>query len=192
MHVLAISGSLRKASSNSAILRVAMRVAPPTIRVDVYDALDTLPYFNPDLDRAFDDPALPAPVRALRALIANSDALLISSPEYAHGVSGMLKNALDWLVGGPEMVAKPVALINTSPHATHAISALTETLRTMSVHLVEQGCLTLAVPRNTGDDALAADPTIAAPLRAALDQLALAARPDRPAPELGANGIHRA
>lgn len=175
LKILAISGSLRAASSNSAILRVASRVAPARITVEVYPGLDALPYFNPDLDRAFDDPRLPLPVRTLRSAIAGADAVLISSPEYAHGVSGMLKNALDWLVGGSEMVGKPVALINTSPHATHAMAALSETLRTMTVTLVESACLSVAMPRNQGDDALAADIALTTSLRAALVALAGAA-----------------
>lgn len=179
LKILAISGSLRAASSNSAILRVASRIAPAPIIVEIYPGLDALPYFNPDLDRDFDDPRLPLPVRALRSAIAGSGAVLLSSPEYAHGISGLLKNALDWLVGGPEMVAKPVALINTSPHATHAMAALAETLRTMSVTLVDGASLTIAVPRNQSDDALAADAALALPLRAAIVALAGAAAPGK-------------
>lgn len=172
LKILALSGSLRAASSNSAILRVAARVALSPISVEVYPALDTLPFFNPDLDRGFDDPALPVTVRALRAAIAASDALLISSPEYAHGVSGMFKNALDWLVGGPEMIGKRVALINTAPHATHAIAALAETLRTMSVTLVDEASVAIAVSGNQDDAALASDPEIVGPLCDALRLLA--------------------
>lgn len=173
LKILALSGSLRAASSNSAILRVAARVAPVPIVVRVYPGLDALPFFNADLDRGFDDKALPEAVRALRAAIAGSDAVLISSPEYAHGVSGLIKNALDWLVGGPEMIGKRVALINTAPHATHAIAALAETLRTMSVTLVDDACLTIAVPRNQGEEALAAEPAIVGPLGDALQKLAV-------------------
>ena len=162
--MLAISGSLRAASSNSAILRVATRVAPVGIDVEIYEGVERLPYFNPDLD----DPALPPAVRALRGKIAASDALLLSSPEYAHGVSGMMKNALDWLVGGPEMPGKLVGVINTAPHATHAYAALTETLRTMSVVLVDDACVAIAVPRDQSVDVLAADPALTEPLRAVL------------------------
>ena len=67
--VLAISGSLRAASSNSAILRVAVRVAPSGIGVELYEGIGSLPFFNPDLDRELDDPLLPAPVRALRSAV---------------------------------------------------------------------------------------------------------------------------
>ena len=176
MRVLGVSGSLRAASSNSTVLRLAARVAPAPMRVDVFSGLDALPFFNPDLDRALDDPALPAAVRVLRSEIAAADALLICSPEYAHGVCGMMKNALDWLVGGPEMVEKPVALINTSPHATHAIAALAETLRTMSVRLVDEACLAIALPRNVGEDVLAIDTLVTTPLLGALRALDRAVR----------------
>ncbi len=168
LNVLAISGSLRAASSNSAVLRVAARVAPPGIVVNIYDGIDRLPYFNPDLDRGFEDPLLPETVRELRAAIAESDALLISSPEYAHGVPGVLKNALDWLVGGPEMLGKRVALLNTSPHATHAQTSLAETLRTMSVAFVSDASIALALPRGESDDALVANEAVASALSAAL------------------------
>lgn len=176
MRILALSGSLRAASSNSALLRVAARIAPSPMCVELFDELDKLPFFNPDLDRALDDPALPETVRTLRSAIASADALLISSPEYAHGVSGMFKNALDWLVGGSEMPAKPVALINTTPHATHAIAALAETLRTMSVNLVDDACLTIGLPRGVSDDELAANNGIATPLLASLRALEMASQ----------------
>jgi chromate reductase len=173
--ILALSGSLRAQSSNSAILRVAAFVAPAGIRVELHPGLDALPFFNPDLDRELDDPALPAAVQSLRRTLGAADALLLSSPEYAHGVSGMMKNALDWLVGGEEMVHKPVGAINTSPHATHAWNAMLETLRTMTADLVEGACIAIAVPRNRDDTELASDHAVADPLRAALGRLVAAA-----------------
>ena len=174
--ILALSGSLRALSSNTAILRVAALVAPAGTHIEVHPGLDLLPYFNPDLDRELDDPVLPIPVRALRHALGASDALLISSPEYAHGVCGMMKNALDWLVGGEEMVHKPVGAINTSPHATHAWSAMLETLRTMTADVVEGACVPIAVPRDRGDAELASDPAVAEPLRTALARLTEATR----------------
>lgn len=136
MRILGISGSLSAASSNTALLRAAARVAPAGVEVVLYEGLGGLPHFNPDLDRDLDDPRLPAAVRELRARVGEADALLISSPEYAHGVPGSLKNALDWLVGGSEMPGKPVALVNASPHAVHAQASLAERLRTMSAAVV--------------------------------------------------------
>jgi NAD(P)H-dependent FMN reductase len=136
VRILGISGSLSAASSNTALLRAVAEVAPAGVEVVLYEGLGGLPHFNPDLDRDLDDPRLPAAVRELRARVGEADALLISSPEYAHGVPGSLKNALDWLVGASEMPGKPVALVNASPHAVHAQASLAETLRTMSAAVV--------------------------------------------------------
>src|SRR5690349_3915443 len=106
IQILAISGSLRAASSNTTVLRALAALALAGVAITLYDRLGELPYFNPDLDREGDTP--PAVVADLRARIARADALLISSPEYAHGVPGVLKNALDWLVSSLEFPGKPV------------------------------------------------------------------------------------
>jgi NAD(P)H-dependent FMN reductase len=136
VRILAISGSLRASSSNTLLLKAAASLAPHGVAVVMYHGLGDLPHFNPDLDKALDDPDLPAQVRDLRTQVAGADALLISTPEYAHGVPGSLKNALDWLVGGSEMPGKPVALLNASPRSVHAQASLAETLRTMSADVV--------------------------------------------------------
>ena len=136
MKILAIPGSLRATSSNAAIVRAAARVAPAGVEVAVYDGLGTLPHFSPDLDVE----PLPAPVRDLRARIAAADALMISSPEYAHGMPGSLKNALDWLVSALEAMDKRVLLLSASPGgAAHAHAQLAEVLRTMNLKLVDGG-----------------------------------------------------
>ncbi|MEY2616468.1 MAG: hypothetical protein QOH78_2241 [Verrucomicrobiota bacterium] len=93
MRILAISGSLRSTSSNTTVLRAAQILAPPGVEVILYESLGVLPHFNPDLDG--DEP--PQLVLELRSEVGLADGLLISSPEYAHGVPGSLKNALDWL-----------------------------------------------------------------------------------------------
>lgn len=145
----------------------------------VYDGLGTLPHFNPDLD---DEEHRPGPVREWKREIAAADALLISSPEYAHGVPGSLKNGLDWLVSGPEFPNIPVALLNASPRATHAQAALAETLRTMSGEIVEAASIAVPIsgrPLTLGT--ALADPAIATPLRAAMTALADAIRRAREA-----------
>lgn len=131
MQVLAFSGSLRAASINSAFCRAAARLARPPLQVSVFAGLGRLPLFNPDLEAA-----APAAVQELRDAVSRADALIIASPEYAHGISGVMKNALDWLVSHEGAVGKPVALVNTSPRARHACDALREVLRTMSMQLV--------------------------------------------------------
>lgn len=140
MKILAISGSLRKASLNTALLRAVARIAPPGIEVALYRGLGDLPLFNPDIEATE-----PAPVVALREQILASDALLIASPEYAHGITGAIKNALDWMVGNESFVNKPVALLNASPRATHAQAALRETVCTMSAFIVDGACITVPI-----------------------------------------------
>ncbi len=140
MNVLALSGSLRARSINSAFCRVAARLAPKSIDVTVFSGLGELPLFNPDLEAS-----PPDSVRLFRSAILQADALLIASPEYAHGISGVMKNALDWLVSFEGVVRKPVALINTSPRARHAYDALREVLRTMSTDLIEDASRPIAL-----------------------------------------------
>ena len=161
LRLLAISGSLRARSSNTSLLRLAIEVAPDDMQIVMYDGLASLPHFNPDDD--IDVP--PAPVLDLRARVGEADGLLICSPEYAHGVPGSLKNALDWLVASVELPHKPVALLNASPWATHAQASLVETLTVMSTQVVHEASATIPVAR--GD--VAADGTIAsAEIRRAL------------------------
>lgn len=136
MNILSISGSLRATSSNSAIAQSASRLAPTGVVIETFDHVAALPHFSPDLDV----PPLPEAVAALRAAVGRCDALLITTPEYAHGMPGSLKNALDWLVSATEPIGKPVLLISASPSgATHAHAQLSEVLRTMSLRLVDGG-----------------------------------------------------
>ena len=102
------------------------------VEVEIFDGLGELPLFNPDLEgRA------PSAVARWVERVETADALLIASPEYAHGVTGVLKNALDWLVASERFYGKPVAVLNAKPRAAHADAALREILRTMSANLVE-------------------------------------------------------
>jgi NAD(P)H-dependent FMN reductase len=129
---------------------------------------------NPDLDR--EGSVLPAPVADLRARLAAADVVLISSPEYAHGVPGSLKNALDWLVSGPEMIDKPVALLNASGRSIHAPAALAEILRTMSARVIplNKPVVPLAGRRMEAADILE-DPELKGVIRDALQALHVSA-----------------
>jgi len=144
MMILALCGSLRAASMNAALLRAAARLAPAGVSVELFPSLGDLPLFNPDLEAS-----LPAPVQRLHEAVTTCDALLIASPEYAHGVTAVIKNALDWLVSFPPFVDKPVAIFNASPGSVHADSSLRETLTTMSADLRVDACLALPL-RSTG------------------------------------------
>lgn len=141
MNILAISGSLRAASENTRLLRAMARLAPPEIKVVVYSGLGELPLFNPDIE--FPNP--PA-VAALREAINAADVIIIASPEYAHGVTAVIKNTLDWMVGNESFVNKPVALLNAAPRASHAYLALRETVTMMSACVIDAACITLPQP----------------------------------------------
>jgi NAD(P)H-dependent FMN reductase len=141
MNILALSGSLRAASENTRLLRALACLAPAGMEVVVFSGLGDLPLFNPDIE--FPNP--PA-VAKLREAINAADAVIIASPEYAHGVSAVIKNALDWMVGNESFVGKPVALLNAAPRATHAYHSLRETVTMMSANVIDAACITLAQP----------------------------------------------
>ena len=171
--IMAVSGSLRAVSSNTSLLEAAALLAPPNVTLTLYDGLGGLPHFNPDLDT--DEP--PPAVTALRARLRNADALLICSPEYAHGVPGVLKNALDWLVSSDEIVGKPTAALNAAPRAVHAQAALLEILSVMSARIVHEACLDVPLTGRKLDAAgIAADTEISALLKIALAALDNACR----------------
>ena len=171
MRLLALSGSLRAGSVNSALLRAAARLAPVEIEVQWCPGLGDLPLFNPDLEN---DP--PAAVQQLRARVAQADALLIASPEYAHGMTGTLKNALDWLGSFEPFAYKPVAVLNASPRARHADAALREVLTTMAAVIVEPASITLPlVGAQLDEEGMVGTPAIATAIQAALLALAEAA-----------------
>ena len=164
-HVLAISGSLRAKSINSAVLIALQSLAPKDLPVTVYCSLGELPHFNPDLDGA----TPPATVINLRNAVDAADALLICTPEYAHGLPGAFKNALDWLVSHPPFLNKPVAIINARPGADYAQASLREILSAMNARVVEGASVTLPLTNNTLDaDALRRLPAIREHLLAAL------------------------
>ena len=173
VRVLAISGSLRKASSNSALVSAAVRVAPTGTKVSVYGGLAHVPPFNPDQDTD----AAPIGVARFRAALDACDAILICSPEYAHGVSGVLKNALDWIVSSGELTDKPIALINASGRATSADTSLRETLTTMSGRVIEDASITIPLEGSKSDAAsIVQDAYLSGLLKASLVALAQAAR----------------
>jgi chromate reductase, NAD(P)H dehydrogenase (quinone) len=137
MKILALSGSLRQKSYNTAALEALSEIAPKGVEF-IFGRIDQLPLFNPDLEGE----SVPA-LQLLKSQLATASGLIISSPEYAHGISGSMKNALDWLVGGSEFPSKPIMLINTSPRASHALAALKEVVITMSGNLIESACVSI-------------------------------------------------
>jgi chromate reductase len=168
VNVLAVCGSLRATSKNRSLLEAAQLLAPPSVAITLDWSLATLPHYNPDLD-TLDARTLPAPAAEWRARVAGADGILISSPEYAHGIPGVLKNALDWLVSSTDFPGKPVALLCASAMSEFAPAQLRETLVTMNAHFVSESSLVIPVPgAGAGASAIAEDPTLAPMLRTVL------------------------
>lgn len=140
MDVLAIVGSLRRDSYNRAVLRAAQELAPDTMTLTEHP-LDEVPLYNYDVEQQGD----PGPVTALKEAIAAADALLVITPEYQHGVPGVLKNALDWASRPPRrspLHGKPVAIMGASPGMTGTARAQTQLRQT----LVYNACRVLPPP----------------------------------------------
>ena len=151
---MALCGSLRLRSSNRALLLAARKHAPDGMDVAIFESIRDLPHFDPDLDgpdRDLED--RPESVLRLRCELAMSNAMLISTPEYAHGLPGSLKNALDWLVSCPAMIGKPVGLIyGSSGEASYAQEQLKEILTTMSALVVREAIIAVQGVRSKVDD----------------------------------------
>lgn len=132
--ILAVCGSLQRTSSNLALLRAASTVVPDGASYRIFEGLAALPNFNPD-----DEPGNEA-VAAWREALREASGVLISTPEYAHGMPGALKNALDWVVGSGELVGKPTVLVSASPGQTGGVRAqvqLVQVLSAMDVPVIE-------------------------------------------------------
>jgi chromate reductase, NAD(P)H dehydrogenase (quinone) len=170
IRILAISGSLREVSSNTALLKAAIALSPENVEMKLYRGLGDLPHFNPDLEST----EILA-MGELRQQLEWSDGLLISSPEYAHGVPGVLKNALDWLVSGEEFVGKPIALFNASPRAIHAQASLTEIVTTMAGRIVPEASITVSLlGKNLDAKGIVADSEISREVQNAIVAFAIA------------------
>ena len=173
VRLLLVSGSLRAASTNSAVVRTAQLVAPAGIATTVYDGVADLPPFNPDDDA---DPLHPA-VADLRARIHRADGVLFSTPEYAGALPGAFKNVLDWMIGDDQarsIAGKPVAWINASVRdATDAHESLRKVLGYASAEIVERACVHIPVATALVDaDGVIADDAVRTRITASLAALA--------------------
>jgi chromate reductase, NAD(P)H dehydrogenase (quinone) len=182
VRVLLISGSLRNGSTNTAVLRTASEVAMEGVETALYAGMAELPHFNPDDDR--EGEPVHAPVAELRAEIAEADALLLCTPEYAGALPGALKNLLEWTVGDGGTYRKPTAWINAAGPAAptgggDAHSSLRKVLGYVHADIVEAACTRIPLTRDAvGPDGTIIDPearekiteTLAALVRHVTDQ----------------------
>jgi NAD(P)H-dependent FMN reductase len=128
IQILALSGSTRRQSTNTALLRALADCAPKGISVRIYDGIGALPIFSPDLE----GPLTPRPVEDLALAIEQADGLVVACPEYIRSLPGGFKNALDWLVSREEVITKPMAILHGSHRGDDALAALRTVLGTIS------------------------------------------------------------
>jgi chromate reductase len=142
-NILAISGSLRKRSTNLTIIENIAEIFAGRISVTIYDGLARLPHFNPDLEQA----APLAEVEDFRRRIREADGVLICSPEYVFSIPGTLKNALEWTVGTSDFAGKSTALITASASGEKAHESLLLVLQTIEAKISEKTALLISGAR---------------------------------------------
>lgn len=128
------------------LLKTAATLTPCDVELIIYDGIGNLPHFNPEMDKE----SLPTAASGFRSQLKSSAGVIISTPEYAHGVPGVLKNALDWLVASGELYEKPVAIFSASPYARFAPASLIETLTVMMARLIPDAFINVSPPLGIG------------------------------------------
>jgi NAD(P)H-dependent FMN reductase len=139
MKILAISGSARGVSTNTALLRAMQELAPDGMTLMVFDQIGSLPIFSPDHEAE----KTPAAVLALMAQVAQADGVIISSPEYVRAIPGGMKNLIDWMVSRAEIIHKPIALVHASHRGADMLASMRLVLSTVSSRFLEQHFLSL-------------------------------------------------
>lgn len=149
MNILALSGSLRKDSYNASLVKAIKKLQTNNISIEIFSELDKLPFFNPDLDiHTLEHDSSPSSVVNFRKKISSSDIFLLSTPEYAFQMPGVLKNALDWLVSSSAIVNKPIIVISASTSAMggdKAFESLVSLMNVISTKVIEDA--SFKVPR---------------------------------------------
>lgn len=141
LFLYALCGSQRKVSTNRRLLEALRDHAPAGVTIEICDLIGDLPIFNPDREGA----QTPEIVERLGAKMRAADGVIVACPEYAHGLPGGLKNALDWLVSRDEVPFKPVMIAHASHRGDFALAQLSEVLKTMSFDIVEEAHLRLGL-----------------------------------------------
>lgn len=150
-NLLAISGSIRAHSANTSVLKSLQAFAPEDVYIHLYEGIDRFPHFNPDIT----DTVALKQVNEFRDQLRKADGVIICTPEYAFGLPGVLKNALDWLVSSGEFTDKPTATISASPLVTGADKAhaqLIQTLKVMGAKIPAGASLTIPAILKKIDD----------------------------------------
>src|SRR5436190_20336561 len=138
--ILAISGSLRQNSTNLNLIKAIIELYSEKLDIKIFEGLSDIPHFNPDLDN--DSP--PNKIIDFRRQLNEVDGVLICTPEYAMGVPGTLKNAIDWTVSSCEFSHKPVALITASSDGQKGHRSLLETLKVIECDIPDDSQLLIS------------------------------------------------
>jgi NAD(P)H-dependent FMN reductase len=179
--LLFISGSLRSGSTNTAVLRTAAQLAPDAVATVLFEGIDGLPHFNPDADAEGVD--VPPAVAAMRQAMAQADALLICTPEYAGAIPAVLKNLLEWTIGDAGTYGKPVAWLNVSGAASptggaDAHDSLRKVLTYAGADIIDAACLRIPLSRRQigAESGVVEDPGARRSISTAVSALVAAAR----------------
>lgn len=148
MNILAISGSIRRGATNTALLQGIAESAGPNFVVEIFEGLAGLPVFSPDAGVD----GTPRSVLKLASLVEKADGLIISSPEYVRAIPGGLKNAIDWLVPREELVNKPIALVHASHRGDDMLDSLRLVLHTVTGSFDEKSFLRFPLMAKTPDE----------------------------------------
>ncbi len=184
VRVLLVSGSLRGASTNAALLRTAAALEVDGVLAELFEGMAALPHFNPDDDA--EGVAVPPSVAALRARLGAADAVLFCTPEYAGALPGSFKNLLEWTVGGDEIYRLPAAWVNAAApgRGLNADEQLRKVLGYVGADLVEAAIVRIPVAHGSaGEDGTVADPEVRAAIAAVLGSIAAHVRERRADPE---------
>lgn len=164
MRILAVCGSLQRDSANAALLRAVAGAAAAPTTVVLHEPVDTLSHFSPGRDGG-------APVERWRRAVADADAVVVATPEYAGGMPGVLKNALDWLVGSGELYGKPAVVVSAAPsieRGGNARASVALTLTMQGARVCDS--FTVAIGRGASEeDLVAIGADVAGRIGAALD-----------------------
>ncbi|MCF6323964.1 MAG: NAD(P)H-dependent oxidoreductase [Gammaproteobacteria bacterium] len=153
MNILGISGSVRSGSYNLALLKSMKALCPDDVFLTIYDQIKLIPIFDPELD----DDEIPESVCSLISMMRKSDGLIVSTPEYAHGVPGALKNTLDWLVSSDALILKPVVVTSVSTSGLGGIrshSPLILILSAMNTNVIVEGSMNVPYAQSKFNDDL--------------------------------------
>jgi chromate reductase len=133
MKILAVSGSTREASTNTALLKAIKKRAPVGVELVVIHNLSALPVFSPDSEGE----STPLAVNKFLEAVSQSDGIIISSPEYVRAIPGALKNAIDWMVSRFEIIDKPITMVHASHRGDDMLASLRLVLSTVSNNFLE-------------------------------------------------------